>query len=552
MLKPGETFAGRYRVEREIGRGGIGVVFACRHLHTQEEVAVKVLKGDLPEPELVRKKFRVEWGVWQRSPSEHIVRTLDAGIDPESGRLYSAMELLRGETVAQRVRREGPLLPAQVVRIVEQVSSGLDAAHQARNERGEREPIVHRDLKPNNLFLTTRADGTMRVKILDFGSAKQLGDSTGVTHVLLGTPHFMASEQLRGEPVCPQTDVWALGLIAYYCLVGRNYWRVGSVALDADPIALQTEILSPERVPPSQRWSEQGVSGSLPLEFDAWFLRCLQRNPSERFESAGEAAQALARALAPAEQPLIAPPPSVSRAEAGGPDTAEMAAEPRREPEAATGRTVPLAVEGAPAEVQAAQRAVTSSQSGDSASVAPLASEGRAKSRSAQPSRGHSRWVVAGLVLVVVVQSWLLFREQASPAAVEGEARSPNVAVGAAVVGDEPRRPAAGGAAIEPAPGSAQPAQPGARPASPSAVPGRVPPESESKKVSARHPREPVTAPDELDPAPADTSDERAVTESAPGSGGASPPEPMAQPARPLSNAAPNEASLYDQVGPSP
>jgi eukaryotic-like serine/threonine-protein kinase len=545
MLKPGETFAGRYRVEREIGRGGIGVVFACRHLHTQEEVAVKVLKGDLPEPELVRKKFRVEWGVWQRSPSEHIVRTLDAGIDPESGRLYSAMELLRGETLAQRVRREGPLLPAQVVRIVEQVSSGLDAAHQARNERGEREPIVHRDLKPNNLFLTARADGMMRVKILDFGSAKQLGDSTGVTHVLLGTPHFMASEQLRGEPVCPQTDIWALGLIAYYCLVGRNYWRAGSVALDADPIALQTEILSPERVPPSQRWSEQGVSGSLPLEFDAWFLRCLQRNPSERFESAGEAAQALARALAPAEHPLIAPPPSASSAETGGPDTAGR--------DAATGRTVPLAVQGAPAEVQAAQRAVTSSESGDSASVAPLASEGRAKSRSAQPSRGHTRWVVAGLVLVVVVQSWLLFREQASPAAVEGEARSPNVAVGAAVVGDEPRRPPAGGAAIEPPPGSAQPAQSGARSVSPSAAQARVPPESESKKVGARHTREPVKAPPvELDATPADTSDERAVTESAPGSGSASPPEPMAQPARPQSNAAPNEASLYDQVGPSP
>lgn len=562
MLKPGETFAGRYRVEREIGRGGIGVVFACRHLHTQEEVAVKVLRGDLPEPELVRRKFRVEWGVWQRAPSEHIVRTLDAGIDRESGLLYSAMELLRGETLALRVRREGPLPPAEVVRILEQVSSGLDAAHQALDERGGREPIVHRDLKPNNLFLAARTDGATRVKILDFGSAKQLGDSTGVTQVLLGTPHYMASEQLRAEQVSPQTDIWALGLIAYYCLVGRNYWRAGSVAPDADPIALQTEILSTERVRPSQRWAEQGVSGSLPPEFDAWFLRCLRHDPNERFDSAGEAARALARALQHVELPLTAPPARASdvlRASNGRED--------------APGRTVPVAQVAAPAAVQA-ERATAASEGGDSASVAPLASEGRARSRHVQPSHGHTRWVVAGLVLVVVAQSWLLLRDRASmPATVEGEGRSPNAAVEASVAVDEPR-PAPAEAPAHEQPSAGQPATfgSGAGPPStpPSSVaPERARPEPESRTVRARPAREPAMQPPlDRDPAPDGTrgaeaqaeaeaeeaarAEVEAVTESAVAPDIAPAPDAPTLPLPPPAAAAPSAGSLYDEVGPTP
>jgi eukaryotic-like serine/threonine-protein kinase len=544
MLKAGETFAGRYRVEREIARGGMGVVFACRHLHTQEEVAIKVLKPDLPEAELVRKKFRVEWSVWGRAPSEHIVRTLDAGVDAESGLYYSAMELLHGETVAERVSRVGPLHPAQVAQIVEQVGSGLDAAHQVQNERGEPEPIVHRDLSPNNIFLSTRADGSTRVKILDFGAAKQISDSTGVTRILVGTPRYMASEQLRGQAVSPRTDIWALGLIAYYCLAGRHYWRVGTALLDADPVALQTEILSTELVPPSERLLEQGVSGSVPAEFDAWFLRCVDRDPSKRFDAAGRAARALTQALAHA-YPLTAPAPRSSDVPAGVANpmqlptqlSAQMSA-PGGAPSAATtsppadagrasepGGTRPVAPEWALLAPKATGRA-TAAETGESASVAPLASERVVASQRVRPSQAFVRWGVAGLALVVALLSFLLLRDRAlGPGAAQDDARpQPNAANAA---------PPAGEASHSDAPISAAPGK--ESPSPPDTAEPAAPPPVEPRPTGASEAR-PLSEP----PAPQRASAAARSRKRAP-----SPPAPKEE--RP-----PVPKSLYDDVGPSP
>src|SRR5690606_23236040 len=138
---------------------------------------------------------------------------------------YLVMELLEGQTLAARVRERGPLTADEALRLLEQVAAGLDAAHGYREPGGVVKPIVHRDLKPENLFLARQHDGSVVVKILDYGIAKVLCDTTNVSQEVRGTPLFMAFEQITAGTLSPQTDVWALGLIAYYTLTGARYWR---------------------------------------------------------------------------------------------------------------------------------------------------------------------------------------------------------------------------------------------------------------------------------------------------------------------------------------
>jgi hypothetical protein len=305
ILESGAIFAGRYRVERELGRGGLGVVYACQHIHTGQKVALKLLLADPKrDPELdsaVREKFKLEQKVWSRAPSEHIVRVIDAGNldashreagEDAEGTPYMVMELLLGETLQQRVERMKLLPPLEVVNLLQQVARGLDDAHGCRGPDGKPAPIVHRDLTPRNVVITTRPDGSTLAKLLDFGIAKQLVEGAQVTQVLLGTRVYTAPEQLLGHSICPQTDIYAFGLIAYYALTGREYGPLTGL----------------QRVSPSQRCRQQGVGGRLPKEFDRWFLRCIEHEPARRFASAGQAAAELAMALAGADSLLPAVP----------------------------------------------------------------------------------------------------------------------------------------------------------------------------------------------------------------------------------------------------
>jgi serine/threonine-protein kinase len=348
-LKPGEVFAGRYRVERELGRGGFGVVYACEHIYTGQKVALKLVLADRQRgtqlEAVVREKFKLEQRVWSQAPSEHIVRVLDAGNlgagpgdarDEAAGTPYIVMELLLGETLQQRVERLGPLPPEQLVCVMEQIAIGLDEAHACRDADGKPAPIVHRDLKPQNVFLTRRADGSLLAKLLDFGIAKQVVAGAPVTEALLGTGVYIAPEQFKGHPLSAQSDIWSFGLTAYYALTGRDYRR--------DPDA----------------------QGQLPREFESWFSRCLAEEPARRFASAGEAAAQLAIALASAEargaalpspwappaatadappaapplavQTTAEPPASASREEVANAVVAATAVEPRGAPPGVTVR----------------------------------------------------------------------------------------------------------------------------------------------------------------------------------------------------------------------
>jgi serine/threonine protein kinase/alpha-tubulin suppressor-like RCC1 family protein len=278
-VQPGELFAGRYRIERLLKAGGMGAVYIAEHLQTRRKLALKLMHPEIVADSGLREKFAQEAQVAALIDSPNIVDVYDAGVDPETGIPFIAMELLNGKELGQMLAEEGRLEPKVVVDYIAQVARGLDRAHAAG--------VVHRDLKPDNLFLSARADEPPRVKILDFGIAKLTLAATPATTRASGTPVYMAPEQTqRGAPLGAYTDVWALGLIVYKLLTGETYW------LSDDLHGLYGEILSGRYEPATARAAEDGVT--LPPAFDAWFARCVNLDPSKRFHSAGEAAAGLA------------------------------------------------------------------------------------------------------------------------------------------------------------------------------------------------------------------------------------------------------------------
>jgi hypothetical protein len=220
----------------------------------------------------------------------------DAGFDETAHMPFLCMELLEGEHLERVVAANGPLPPATLVTYFRQICSALDRAHGYVDKDGTPKPIVHRDLKPENLFLCRRESGDPIVKILDFGIAKVLSSSTKVSQDIKGTPLYMAYEQASAERITAQTDIWALGLIAFFLLTGRCYWKAANLP-EPSFTQLFGEVLTMNVDPPSRRAAELGASVVPSPAFDAWFSRCVNRDVSQRFSSAGECAAALNAAL---------------------------------------------------------------------------------------------------------------------------------------------------------------------------------------------------------------------------------------------------------------
>jgi serine/threonine protein kinase len=311
-LAPGETFAGVYQVVSLIGDGGMGIVYRARHILLEQERALKIMKPHVATDEAAIASFRLEAAVFGRVQSDHIVRPLDVGFDEATQTHYLAMDLLEGATLEALVQRGGPMAPLRALHLLRQMALGLDAAHGCVDLDGRRSPIVHRDLKPANVFVTTARDGSDLVKILDFGLAKVLRDSGDLSVDLKGTYPYMACEQAKGERIWPQTDIWALGLIAFYVLTGCRYWR------KAVPAELLVEIIQLPLEAASVRLRERYPQARIPEPFDRWLARCLDRTPTERFPSAGVAVEALGNALARAGIELDRPWVDPSVAGAGG------------------------------------------------------------------------------------------------------------------------------------------------------------------------------------------------------------------------------------------
>lgn len=286
-LEPGSVVAGKFRIERVLGEGGMGIVLAAHHLHLGRMVAIKLLKPDALAHKDIVARFANEARSASRIQSEHVARVLDVGA-LDTGEPYMVMEYLEGCDLSKYVRQRGPLKIDEAIDYLLQAGEALAEAHVAG--------IVHRDLKPANLYLTRRADGSNCVKVLDFGISKAAlspdqPSSQGMTQTssVLGTPGYMAPEQLRSSKhVDARTDIWSLGVILHELLTGRLAFQGSTVP------EIYAAILAS---PPDPLRS---VRPDAPPQVEAIILRCLEKDPARRFANVGELAGAMVHFSTPA------------------------------------------------------------------------------------------------------------------------------------------------------------------------------------------------------------------------------------------------------------
>ena len=269
---------GPYRIERQIGAGGMGAVYLARHLQLDRRAAIKTLHREVAtSPGLVR-RFVDEARAATRIEHPGIVQVFDVG-ETDDGVAYIVMELLSGEPLSSRLERLGRLPPEQAIQIVQQTTDALGAAHRAG--------IIHRDLKPENLFLAadTAVPGGERVKVLDFGIAKLMepgGISHTGTNMLMGTPPYMSPEQCRGgKHVDERSDIYSLGCILFQLVCGRPPFVYESIG---EQIAAHLHESPP---------SPSSLAG--PTALEPIIRRCLAKSPDERFASMADVAAALDR-----------------------------------------------------------------------------------------------------------------------------------------------------------------------------------------------------------------------------------------------------------------
>jgi serine/threonine-protein kinase len=286
---PGTQVTDKVRLVDLLGQGGMGSVWVADHLSLRTRVAVKFLSADLVKKDPnMRERFNREAALSAQIKSPHVVQIFDHGV-MEDGHPYIVMELLDGETLAQRLERDRILSLAHAKLVISQTAKALMRAHKLG--------IVHRDIKPDNIFLTVDEDEELFVKVLDFGIAKQVGlpkvSAVTGTGMMVGTPEYMSPEQvLSARNVDLRSDLWALGVVSYHCLTG-------GVPFSGETLgSLCVAIANGEFVPPSRYRRE------LPPSIDEWFRRALSKEPTARFDSAKEMAAAFSSLLGSGESPL--------------------------------------------------------------------------------------------------------------------------------------------------------------------------------------------------------------------------------------------------------
>ncbi len=286
MKSPGTVIGGEFVILRSLGAGGMGAVYVAQQKSTGVHRALKVMHPDLVGGEKARERFEQEARVGAQIASDYVVKVIGAGVDGPSRSPWLAMELLEGEDLAAAVKRRGPVPPREAASILRQICHAVGAAH----ARG----IVHRDLKPENVFLarTHRLDESSTVKVLDFGIAKIVAEASTSLTDAVGTPLWMAPEQTESTGVSPATDVWAIGLLSFWLLTGKAYWKTAH-SPGSGVAALMRELVLDALVPASERARELGVARLLPEGFDTWFDRCVSREPASRYQNAAIAISAL-------------------------------------------------------------------------------------------------------------------------------------------------------------------------------------------------------------------------------------------------------------------
>lgn len=302
MFAAGDVIDGKYRVIRQLGVGGMGMVFEAEAMRLHRRVAIKVLQAPFAHREDLGVRFQLEAQAAGRIGSPHIVEVLDLGQLP-AGEPYMVMELLLGETLRDRLRRQARLTGEQLLPIAQQLLSALMAAHAAN--------VVHRDLKPDNVFLVRSNQGDF-VKLLDFGVSK-FGQANGAQELgltqngtLLGTPYYLSPEQVQGHAVDQRSDVYAAGVIFYEALTGRTPYQAEAmtdllfkiVMTEAAPIA----VVAPDVDPAWSRIVERAMARSREARFPSAAAML------ETVQAAFAGGQLAPRLSAPARQALAPVP----------------------------------------------------------------------------------------------------------------------------------------------------------------------------------------------------------------------------------------------------
>ncbi|HET7545650.1 MAG TPA: serine/threonine-protein kinase, partial [Polyangiaceae bacterium] len=281
----GTVLEGKFRITKEIGRGGMAAVYEAENVDIGKRVAVKILAAELITSRVVRERFIREARAAAAIRSPYICDVYDSGMFEE--RPFLVMELLEGESLYDLMTRVRQIDVETTLRIATHTARGLAKAHESN--------VVHRDLKPENIFLTKDEEGKLVVKIVDFGLAKFYEPTTPDAQTvrltregaLFGTPAYMSPEQAKGKgEVDHRADLWALGCIVYECLTAQTVWNVEQgVAMILAQIA-SAPLPRPSKLRPD-----------LPASFDAWFTGALDRDPNKRYQTARELSDALTKAL---------------------------------------------------------------------------------------------------------------------------------------------------------------------------------------------------------------------------------------------------------------
>jgi len=315
-LKAGGLIASQYLLERELGSGGMGVVWAAERVTDRTKVALKFLRGDRPQSERVCQRFLQEASATRTINHPGVVPIHDV-VEDDGGLPVLVMDLLVGETLASRLERDGAMSAHDAIALLLPAAEAVAAAHDQR--------IIHRDLKPENLFLCTRAGETADVRVLDFGIAKVMRDDadgtrSGVmtsTGVVLGTPFYMAPEQLFSEgQIDERSDVWAFGVILYEAIAGRRPFAGPSVGQVLRLIALD------EYTP-----LEQAAANDPPPDVCDLVARLLSRDRAQRPRTMREV-EGLLRQILAGTYAITHPLGSTQRSPAA--ETFEMTPDPAR------------------------------------------------------------------------------------------------------------------------------------------------------------------------------------------------------------------------------
>lgn len=322
----GRRLDGKFRFQRNLGIGGMASVWLAINERVEREVAIKLLRPETGRNPEVVARFRSEAKAAGRIGNPHICEVYDSGDSPIGP--FIVMERLHGVDLSTALRTRGLLRLADAIHLAREALVGLAAAHSAG--------VVHRDLKPGNLFLHETPDGRASVKLMDFGVSKFLdgtGEAETASGILLGTPEYMAPEQLEGaHKIGPTADIFAIGAILYRSITGHNVYT-------GDNVVAVVKSMAVDEITPMSELVE-----GLPDAFEAVVHRCLARDPAARYQTADE----LAAALEPfedveAEISLLASPPATKRLV-----PSELPDQPIREPSEAKTRIWQEPTQGAP------------------------------------------------------------------------------------------------------------------------------------------------------------------------------------------------------------